>query len=153
MIVQSALKKLICFCTFLFIIGIFGFCRKKAENNSNNPNTSSVYVNLYIYVNTPEFFPLNTIGGWTYKEGGERGIVIYRNSQTDFVAFDRTCPHDGENNPKAFIKVLNDNITAVDSVCGSKYYVNYGGVIQGPSVYPLKAYRTSFDGNALHIYN
>jgi nitrite reductase/ring-hydroxylating ferredoxin subunit len=135
----------------VILIGFSLSCKKKnANNNEQIPNS---YVNINIYKNTPEFFPLNTVGGWIYKDGGVKGVVIYRASTTDFVAFERSCPHDGGTNTSALVKVLSDNTTLKDTICGSQFLIMDGSVLNGPSGYPLRAYHATFDGDLLHVYN
>lgn len=135
----------------------FSLSCKKNKDVVNNPNQVNTNVNLYIDKNTPEFFPLQVAGGWIYKAGGVSGVIVYRVAQNetngDFVAFERNCPHEGGTNTNAFVKVQSDNISAKDTICGSKFYITNGTVINGPSVYPLRQYSTSYDGQTLHIYN
>lgn len=132
-------------------------CKKKKTTPINNPNQVNTLVNIYIYKNTPEFFNLMVAGGWIYKAGGTSGLIVYRIAQNetngDFVVFERNCPHEGGTNINAIVKVQNDNITAKDTICGSKFYITNGSVINGPSAYPLKAYNTTYDGTVLHIFN
>lgn len=148
----SYIRKVIFVCGWLILgISLFNSCKKSGNNNTSNTNVP--YVDIYIYANTPEFFSLNVIGGWIYKAGGTKGIIIYRKSQTDFAALERSCPYDGVDKTNALVKVQNDNISAKDSICGSTFYITDGSLTKGPSNYPLKVYRTTFDGNALHIFN
>ena len=46
-----------------------------------------------------------------------------------------------------------DNITLVDTCCGSKFIVVDGSVINGPAGLPLQRYQTYYDGTTLHITN
>jgi hypothetical protein len=142
------------------VLVLFAFsCDKKNNNNTNNNGSNQVnaVVNIYIYKNTPEFFNLQVPGGWMYKQGGNCGVIIYRIDQNenndDFVAFERNCPFEGINNLNAVVSVNSDNISAEDSICGSKYYLTNGGIINGPSALPLKQYNLTYDGNVLHIFN
>jgi Rieske Fe-S protein len=149
---------------FFIVFGIFPcffiMCKKAAPQNAalvGNAGTS-VLVDAYVYSNTPEFFPLNVVGGSIYKAVGIKGIIIYRVSNSggngDFVAFERSCSYDGANKTNALVKIQSDKVSAKDSsCCGSKYSIIDGSVINGPSTYPLRAYHTTFDGNALHITN
>ncbi|MFL5753783.1 MAG: hypothetical protein ACJ76F_10285 [Bacteroidia bacterium] len=142
------------FCSAVFLL--FWSCGKNTNNNVSDPN-SNVYVNINMYANQPDFSPISIPGGWIYKPGGNKGVIIYRlgQSQTssDFVAFERSCPHDGVSNGNAYVKVQSDNIHAKDTVCGSIFLITDGSVSSGPSGYPLKPYHVSFDGNLLHIFN
>lgn len=142
----------------VLVLLVFVFsCKKKKTTAVTNPNQVNTAVNIYVYKNTTEFFNLLVAGGWIYKSGGTSGIIIYRIAQNetngDFAVFERNCPHEGGTNVNAAVEVLSDQISAVDSICGSKFYITNGTVINGPSTYPLRAYNTTYDGNVLHIYN
>ena len=91
-------------------------------------------------------------GGWTYINGGSRGIIIYRASNDVFKAYDRHCTFDSSNSC-ALVSVEVNNITGFDDCCGSKFILTDGSVTQGPANLPLKQYQTSFDGNELRIFN
>jgi nitrite reductase/ring-hydroxylating ferredoxin subunit len=140
----------------ILMVGVLS-CKKNKNQPNNNPNQVSTNVNVYIYKNTPEFFPLQVAGGWIYKSGGASGLIVYRLAQNetngDFVVFERNCPHEGGTNPSAIVKVQADNISAKDTICGSKFYITSGAIINGPSTYPLRQYNTTYDGNVLHIFN
>jgi Rieske Fe-S protein len=113
------------------------------------------YVDVVMYTSDPSFFPLNSINGWTYYNSGSsglKGLIIFRLTQDDFVAFDRTCTYDPDASC-ALVEVESSGITAVDSCCGSRYQITDGSVIEGPATQPLIRYRTSFDGTILHVYN
>ncbi|MCD6065499.1 MAG: hypothetical protein K0S33_325 [Bacteroidetes bacterium] len=132
-------------------------CKKKKNNTtSTNPNQVNTVVNVRIYKNTPDFSPLLIGGGHTYAAGGVSGLIIYRvamnETNGDFVAFDRNCPHEGGTNLNAKLYVMPD-LMVKDTICKSKFYISNGTVANGPSVYPMKQYNTSYDGYVLHIYN
>jgi nitrite reductase/ring-hydroxylating ferredoxin subunit len=149
------MKKLL----FLFILLLFTItsCDKDKSSTSNNNNQVNAVVNIYIYKNTPEFFNLQVPGGWMYKQGGNCGVIIYRIDQNenndDFVAYERNCPFEGIANLNAVVNVNTDNISAEDTICGSKFYLTNGGIINGPAANPLKQYNVTYDGNVLHIFN
>lgn len=127
---------------FLTIIG----CKKDANNVVPN-----VYVDIYLSHSDPAFSPINAPGGWIYLSGGVKGIVVYRKSQTEFMAYDRECTYKvSEGNQVA---VDNSNLIAVDSKCGSKFLLTDGSVNTGPASVPLKHYQTADDGTQLHIFN
>ncbi|MCU0454766.1 MAG: Rieske 2Fe-2S domain-containing protein [Bacteroidales bacterium] len=111
------------------------------------------------------FRDLNAIGNhyivtyqtnnWGDRAGGyqRNGIIIYRATDDQFYAYDRTCPHDYAVNGTN-IKVNVDFIQAVCPECGTSYSLPTGGVvISGPGKYPLKNYRTTFDGRYLIVEN
>ena len=50
------------------------------------------YVNFYIDPESSEYYNLNYgHRGWEYFEGGARGVVVFRKSWDEFIAFERTC--------------------------------------------------------------
>jgi len=146
----------------LLISGITLSCKKKSSS-STNVNTNCVYqnasqqqVNYTILSGSGQFFPLNVVGGYIYISGygyQQKGILVYRLNQTQFLAFDRNCTHDGCTNSQAIIKVQTGNTACKDSICGSLYNIFDGSIQTGPAVVPLFQYHTSWDGNQLRIYN
>ena len=132
-----------------FILVLLSSDSCKKENNNTIPY---VAVDIYIYTNNPSFFNLNAVGGWVYITGGNRGILIYRKSSTEFMTYDRNCTYQSTQ-PCATVVVDNTNIIATDTCCHSKFSLYDGSVVQNPAAVPLKAYNNTFDGNVLHIYN
>lgn len=129
------------------VITLFsGSCKKDTE--STVPDTP---VDIYIYTSSPTFVNLNAVGGWVYVNGGVRGILVYRKTSSDFMAYDRNCTYQSSN-PCATIHVDASNIIAKDTCCNSEFSMYDGSVLQTPASLPLKAYNTTFDGNVLHIY-
>jgi nitrite reductase/ring-hydroxylating ferredoxin subunit len=71
----------------------------------------------------------------------------------EFYAYDRTCPHDYAVNALN-IKVSIDFMTAICPQCSTSYSLEAGGTpITGPSRYPLKNYKTGFDGQNVRVWN
>ncbi len=111
-----------------------------------------VYVDLLVNINT--HYELQNINGFIYKNDyGFNGIVIFRYSLNEFMAFDRACPH----HPYEYdcrIEVKEPPL-AIDECCGSRYLMLDGSVVDGPSKHPLKQYRTFFDAerNYLQVTN
>lgn len=131
----------------LLALGIFAYACRKSDDVVPN-----VYVDIYVYTSDPAFVNLNVPGGWVYITGGAKGIIIYRKSTTDFMAYERNCTY----NPSeacARVEVDSSNVLAVDKCCGSQFSIIDGSVVKTPATMPLKQYQTSFDGNVLHIYN
>ena len=138
---------LILIIVFVFIIGVVS-CKKQSENGV--PLTT---VDIYIYANSPSFVNLSAVGGYVYVTGGVRGILLYRKSSTEIMAYDRNCTYQSSQ-PCATVSVDATRIIATDSsCCHSKFSIYDGSVTQGPAAAPLKAYQTTFDGNQLHIFN
>ncbi len=138
--------------SFLKIIFASIFIMPFGCKKDNNNGVPIVAVDIYLYTNNPSFVNLNGVGGWVYISGGSRGILVYRKSSTEFMAYDRNCTYQ-PSQPCATVVVDATNILAKDTCCHSKFSIYDGSVTQGPASLPLKAYNNTFDGNVLHIYN
>lgn len=140
------MRKLRIFC-FVILGIVFISCNR--ERNNIIPN---VLVDIEININNPGYINLMAVGGSMYLSGGSRGIVVYRYSQNTFVAFDRHCPY----NPNEEGQVTFDSSSAVilkDNSCGSQFLLTDGSLYSGPATNSLKKYQTFFDGTILRIYN
>ncbi len=134
-----------------FIASIFillsDSCRKKDDLVPN------VYVNFTIFLSDPEFSTLQTIGNNVFVTGGVSGIIIYRVSQSEFVAFDRCCTY----KPSDRCAILPDTVNTLFlkcPCCGSKFSFIDGSVQESPAERPLTSYSTYFDGNnSLQVSN
>ena len=124
-----------------------------AACSKNQDTVPRIGVNTYVYVNNPLNIRLNAPGGWIYvNDAGVRGIIVYRKSMDEFLAFDRNCTYQSSNSC-ATISVDSSQVFASDNCCGSQFNIQSGMVTRGPATQPLIQYRTSFDGSAVHIYN
>lgn len=124
---------------------VFPSCRK---DQSRIP---FVPVDFTINLNEPQWFNLTSITGWEYVTGGSRGIVIYRHTLDEFVAYDRHSTYNvGEG---CRVSVEDDNITLADECSESEWLIIDGSVLQGPATVPLQAYNTTFNDPFLRIYN
>lgn len=129
-------------------------CHKKNQANpqQNNPVPSQP-VSYTIYPNDPFNFKIQAIGGWMYVENvGINGIIIYRKSQQEFVAIERTSSY-LPSNPKARAFVQSDNFTLKDTVSGSQWRIIDATVTKGPATWALRLYGTTYDGNTLRVKN
>ena len=130
------------------IVLLYNSCKKK-NNNDSVPLTT---VDITINTSLPSYIALHTVGNYLYVTGGVRGLLVYRKTTTDFMAYDRNCTYQSSQ-PCATVIVDATHIIATDTCCHSKFSIYDGSVTQGPAVSPLKAYQTSFDGTYLHIFN
>jgi hypothetical protein len=93
------------------------------------------------------------IGTSKVVNGGYKGIVIYREADLLFYAYDRTCTRFPEHDRA----VVEDSVffgVYVCPECGSTYLLMNGGEPNsGPAQYPLVQYNASVQGDVLHIYN
>lgn len=113
----------------------------------------NVPVNIILNLDLPSYQTLNAPGGWTYINGGSRGLVIYRNFD-EFVALDRHSTYDSENDC-AIVSVDSSNYFILNDSCSdSQYNLLDGTVVKGPAKWGLKRYNTSWDGAyTVQVYN
>jgi hypothetical protein len=143
-------KRVIGYCTVL--LTVFFAMVQTSCNKEGKEQVPNVYVNFMIDIGTGQYTELQLIGGWVYVIGGYRGIILRRNSLEEIVALDRTSTYKPETLGTQVV-VGSDQLTAVDTAGGMKYLLMDGTVIEGPVSTPLKRYRTTFNGNTLHVYN
>jgi len=135
-----------------------------AACSKKNDVIPDVYVDFTLDLLDPEFVSLNAIGSdtvdartnnWGNTAAGYNGngIIIYNGGDGQFYAYDRTCPHDYEVNGQS-IKVKIDFTIAVCPKCGTTYALSaFGTPASGIGRYPLKNYKTSFDGRFIRVWN
>jgi nitrite reductase/ring-hydroxylating ferredoxin subunit len=146
------------FLTLITVIILFGSCNKK------NDVIPDVTVDFTIDINDPQFVNLNAMGGSAvvdartnnlgiYAAGYDgNGIIIYSGID-GFYAYDRTCPHDYAVNDLS-VKVNVDFIKAICPRCSTAYELAaFGTPASGIGKYPLKNYKTSFDGRFIRVWN
>jgi len=155
-------SKLRIFLILVLLMSLFASCKK-----SELDVIPSVLVDFTLDIQDPDFIALQAITNYVlvdqytnnlgYRAAGfdANGIIVYRSGLDEFLAYDRTCPHD---------YAVNGLSIAVDTVkfetyvlcpeCGTKYVLpSFGSPSEGPSRYPLKIYKTSFDGRFVRVYN
>ncbi len=119
----------------------------------DNNEVRSSGVNEYLNLNEPSYLDLNVPGNYIYYPAGTRGIIVYRRSNTEFVAYERSCPYDPQNST-GLVTVETTLTSAADSTCGSRFSIYDGSIINGPTTQSLSQYRTELiQGNVLHIFN
>jgi nitrite reductase/ring-hydroxylating ferredoxin subunit len=136
-------------------------------NKSKNDVIPDVYVDFTLDLLDPEFIDLNAVGGtvtvdertnnYGYRSAGFKGNGIIVHAGVDeFFAYDRTCPHDYASDGSA-IRIDVDNANTLYAICPNcktKYGLPVNGTpIEGIGRYPLKNYKTSFDGRRVRVWN
>ena len=156
----------------LIIIALSAFlssCKPVPEN----PNRPILPAPITIYPNTYQYQDLNPVSGWlyitSYVESTSRGIIVYRQSDTEFLAYDRMPPNEPDacqdDQDNTTTRLVVDFPFVVDR-CNNAYYNILNGqlIVQEPEkipnfpttgtmVYPLIQYHTTFDGSKLVISN
>jgi nitrite reductase/ring-hydroxylating ferredoxin subunit len=137
---------------FLLLLFVFAFLLPQCKKEKQQNEIPVVAVSIAIYPNSIEYIHLNSVNGWEYLTGGYRGIIVFRASTNGFMAYERACPYDWDQTNTRIV-VDSSGITTVCPSCKSKFILTNGLPYSGPSLYPMKQYQTSFDGNTLLIYN
>lgn len=152
--------------TIFFIALSFAFILSSCKKNKNDV-IPDVYVDFTIDLADPEFINLNAVGGTVLvnektNNYGQRaagfagnGIIVHAGVD-EYFAYDRTCPHDyAENGSAVRINVdSSSTLFAVCPVCKTKYGLPVNGTPAGGiGRYPLKNYKTSFDGRRVRVWN
>lgn len=135
----------------LLLVFLLGLIPSSCETN-RGPLIPYVTVNRYLLL----YSDLAGMGIGTtmlIDDEGVNGIVLYREADLIFHAYDRTCTLWPEHNAAvvedtSFFGVLEC------PVCHSTYLLMNGGEPNsGPARYPLVEYKTSIQGDVLRIYN
>ena len=144
----------------LFAIGLVTqvSCKKGDDPNSDIPY---VHINVVINPNSTLYQELNVIGGWMYYQWVDlpsRGLIIYRLSQDEFKAYERTPPVNSNfccDVETGFCTALlvEDYYPFVQDTCSDLTYQILDGSPFSPATIPLKQYRTVYDGLNLYITN
>ena len=156
----------------LLILIVLPLLASGCREFSENPNRPILPSPITIYPNTLQYQELNFVSGWIYitseVESTSRGIIVYRQSDTEFLAYDRMPPNEPDactDSHGNTTRLVVDFPFVVDR-CNNAYYNILNGQIivaepdkipnfptDGTIVYPLIQYHTSFDGSKLVISN
>ncbi len=124
-------------------------CRK----NRNHP-VPSIPFDITINMSLPSYSELQGVGGWAYVAGGSKGIIVYRKSYDEFVAFDRHSPADGGTECATPLTPDSTNFLQLNDICTGATFSLYDGSPMSGSELGLRQYQVVWDGNyTLRIYN
>lgn len=102
--------------------------------------------------NSPLYPGINNPDGYEYLIGGYNGLVVIRTSWNEFVAYERSCPHDS-----ARLEMADGygNLVLQCPQCGSQFSTfGDGAPLEGSSTSCLLyKYATYYDGRILYISN
>jgi hypothetical protein len=123
-------------------------------NNQNQHPVPFVPVDVTIDMQLPSYSNLQGVGGWTYLNGGSRGIIVYRKAIDEFVAFDRHAPSDPEGSCPIALYPDDQNFLQLIDSCNNAVFSLYDGSPVSNSIFGLRQYATQFNGNnLLRVYN
>jgi nitrite reductase/ring-hydroxylating ferredoxin subunit len=153
-------SKILIFLITILTVVLLISCKK-----NKNDVLPDVFVDFTINLSDPEFFALNAItnskiitsatNNWGISAAGYdgNGIIVYKATDSEFYAYDCTCPHDYAVNGLS-IKIYIDFISAICPRCSTTYALSAGGIaISGPGKYPLKNYKTNYSGQFVRVWN
>lgn len=134
-------------------------CKKGEDPNSDIPYA---YINVVINPNSTMYQELNVIGGWmyyNYVDAPSRGLIIYRLSQEEFKAYERTPPVnsnqccDSESGICTAMIVDDYYPMMYDTCTGYSYSLALDGAPIEPATVAAKMYNATYDGLNLYITN
>ncbi len=115
--------------------------------SDDGPTGSSEDVKITIDLSLPENQALASVGGslaLSANDLDEKGILLYRDSETTVNAYSRECTHQS-----CVIEKFKNGV----SICpchGSRFNTS-GSVINGPATEPLKEYSATLDGEIVTV--
>lgn len=108
-------------------------------------------VDITLVVTNIEYLPLQQDGGFIYLQGGRRGIILYRQNSSQYIAFERNCTFRPDDSC-ALVSVHSSRLFLEDTCCFSNFDFT-GRPTSGPSSVFLRRYNTTLNGNLLRITN
>jgi Rieske Fe-S protein len=87
------------------------------------------------------------------REHGVNGIVLYRASDLEFYAYDRTCTLWPEHTEAVIEDSTFFGVFECPECTSTYLLMNGAEPNSGPAVYPLAEYHTSIRGDVLHVFN
>ncbi len=129
----------------LFTILLIQSCGKEKNYITDVP------VDIRIPINDYRFSALNSAGGFVIVNGGVAGIILYKKTTGQIVAYDRCSTYNPES--KCAVNVSDPSITATDPCSGSIFTLEDGYSIKAPATRPLKQYQVTVTSSQLNVYN
>jgi hypothetical protein len=123
-------------------------------NKNRNHPVPSIPFDISINISLPSYSDLQGVGSWAYVNGGAKGIIVYRKSYDQFVAFDRQSPADGGAECATPLTPDSTNFLQLNDICSGATFSLYDGSPMAGSDYGLRQYQVVWDGNyVVRIYN
>lgn len=141
-------KKQVCISLFLLLAPVFFLA---SCDSNKGPLIPVIKVDIYLLL----YADLGDMGIGASKliSGGVNGIVLYREADLIFYAYDRTCTLFPEHDEAVIEDPTFFGVFECPD-CESTYLLMNGAEPNsGPARYPLVEYKTTIQGDVLHIYN
>jgi nitrite reductase/ring-hydroxylating ferredoxin subunit len=110
------------------------------------PQFEDIYINLTL----PQYNAVRTDGGSMFIDGGVRGIILYRASASQYVAYEVNCSYQPDQ-ACATVNVHASRLYMEDPCCSSTFSFTNGEPMGGPAWRPLRRYYTQLNGTQLLI--
>lgn len=134
-------------CIFLALM-LFVQCDEDFEDI---PLVPADFPDIVINLRLPEYNNLQIDGGYiVIPSSGIRGIIVHRQSSTEFTAFEINCSYE-PGSATANIRVDDSGFSLIDDSCRSRFSITNGNPISGPARSPLRIYVSSLNGDILTI--
>ena len=144
--INTKRSKLQFFLVSICLLMVLNFCKKKEDD------LPFAYINQTYSLYDPVFFSLQSIGGSaTIENEGINGILLYRKSLEEIVAYDGNCTYNPE--ARCAAKITNFSNEATDTCCGSVFQLFDGVPSKGPASLALYEYKVTFSGDNFTIRN
>jgi len=137
--------------TFFFILFLSAVISPSCDSNRGQ-----IIPYVQIHVDLDLYAELGSMGIGTTRiipNEGYQGIVLYREADLFFHAYDLTCTEYPEHDRAVVRDTVFDGVFKCPK-CDSRYVIINGAYPDsGPAEFPLVEYRTSIQGNLLLITN
>lgn len=121
--------------------------------NKQHP-VPSIPFDITINLTLPSYSELNGVGGYAFVSGGSKGIIVYRRSIDEFIAFDRHSPADIDGVCATPLTPDTNNFLVLNDICNGAQFSLYDGSVISGSDWGLRQYQTIWNGSdGLRIYN
>jgi len=120
-----------------------------SSDMSDDPVPYVPFDAIVINLNLPAYAGLKTNNYVYVNDGGVRGLILFRQSNTSYLAFERNCTYH-PNEACSTVEVHSSTLYMVDACCSSTFNFQ-GEPTGGPAWRPLIQYNTSLKGTELTI--
>ena len=111
----------------------------------------SVPVSFSAPLSDPRLAALNSYGGAVLITGGVAGIILYREPNGSYAAYDRCSSYQPEK--KCAVTLDSPTLTVTDPCSGSKFSLTDGSPVKAPATRSLKSYTVNVGNNEISVYN
>lgn len=118
---------------------------------SDDPIPFVAFPDFVVNLQAPEYQSLSAVGGYAEIDAiGVRGVIVYRQSTSTYLAFERNCSF-RPNEACATVNVHASKLYMIDPCCNSSFSFDNGSPTGGVASRPLRQYSTGLVGTQLTI--